>query len=66
MNIIKKPTWDISSSEVTPEELFNKRRTFFSLLKHAETTFAQKKQKNLPYPQGIYICKAVFLMKNFK
>ena len=31
MNIIKKPSWDISSSEVTPEELFNKRRTFLKL-----------------------------------
>ena len=31
MNIIKKRSWDISSSEVTPEELFNKRRNFLKL-----------------------------------
>jgi len=31
MNIIKKPTWDIKASEVTPVELFNKRRTFIKL-----------------------------------
>ena len=31
MNVIKKRSWDISSSEVTPEELFNKRRNFLKL-----------------------------------
>ena len=31
MNIIKKPTWDIPASEVTPEVLFNKRRNFIKL-----------------------------------
>lgn len=31
MNIIKKPSWQISENEVTPQELFDKRRTFLKL-----------------------------------
>ena len=31
MNIIKKPSWQISENEVTPQELFEKRRTFLKL-----------------------------------
>ena len=31
MNIIKKPSWQISENEVTPKELFEKRRTFLKL-----------------------------------
>ena len=31
MHIIKKPSWQINENEVTPEELFNKRRTFLKL-----------------------------------
>lgn len=31
MNILKKPSWHISENEVTPKELFEKRRTFLKL-----------------------------------
>jgi sulfoxide reductase catalytic subunit YedY len=31
MNIIKKPSWHISENEVTPKELFDKRRSFLKL-----------------------------------
>lgn len=31
MNIIKKPSWQISENEVTPKELFDNRRTFLKL-----------------------------------
>ncbi|MGM0518062.1 MAG: protein-methionine-sulfoxide reductase catalytic subunit MsrP [Campylobacterota bacterium] len=31
MNIIKKPSYNISENEVTPQELFNKRRSFIKL-----------------------------------
>ncbi len=31
MNIIKKPSWSISESEVTPKELFDNRRSFLKL-----------------------------------
>jgi len=31
MNIIKKPSWQISENEVTPKEIFEKRRTFLKL-----------------------------------
>lgn len=31
MKILKKPSWQISENEVTPQELFDKRRTFLKL-----------------------------------
>lgn len=31
MNIIKKPTWQLSENEITSEELFDKRRSFLKL-----------------------------------
>ncbi len=31
MNIIKKPSWNISENEVTPKEIFDKRRNFLKL-----------------------------------
>lgn len=31
MNIIKKPSWQISENEVTPKEIFEQRRTFLKL-----------------------------------
>lgn len=31
MNIIKKPSWNLSQNEVTPQELFDKRRSFLKL-----------------------------------
>ena len=31
MNIIKKPSWNLSENDVTPQELFDKRRSFLKL-----------------------------------
>jgi sulfoxide reductase catalytic subunit YedY len=31
MNIIKKPSWNLSQNDVTPQELFDKRRSFLKL-----------------------------------
>ncbi len=59
MNIIKKPTWDISSSEVTPEELFNKRRTFIKLgaasLVASGALIEALAKENIPVPNLKYL-----------
>ena len=59
MNIIKKPSWDISSSEITPEELFDSRRTFIKLgaaaLVSSGTIIEALAKDNIPIPNLQYI-----------
>lgn len=59
MNIIKKPSWHISENEVTPQELFDKRRTFLklgaaSLIAGSSIVEALAKE-NIPTPNLKYI-----------
>ena len=59
MNIIKKPSWDISSSEVTPEELFDKRRSFLKLgaasLVASGALIEALAKENIPVPNLQYL-----------
>jgi len=59
MNIIKKKSWDISSSEVTPEELFNKRRSFLKLgaasLVSSGALIEALAKDNIPVPNLQYL-----------
>ena len=59
MNIIKKPSWDISSSEVTPESLFDKRRSFLKLgaasLVASGALIEALAKENIPVPNLQYL-----------
>ncbi len=59
MNIIKKPSWYISENEVTPKELFDKRRDFLklgaaSLIAGSSIVEALAKE-NIPVPNLKYL-----------
>jgi len=59
MNLIKKRSWDIPSSEVTPEELFNKRRNFLKLgaasLVSSGALIEALAKDNIPVPNLKYL-----------
>ena len=59
MNIIKKPIWNISQNEVTPEALFNKRRTFLKLgaaaMVSSGAIIEALAKDNIPVPNLKYI-----------
>ena len=59
MNILKKTSWQISENEVTPKELFEKRRTFIKLgaasLVASGTIMEALAKENLPIPTLQYI-----------
>lgn len=59
MKTIKKPSWNISENEVTPEELFNSRRTFLKLGAAALVTsgalIEALAKDNIPVPNLKYL-----------
>ena len=59
MNIIKKPSWLISENEVTPKELFEKRRSFIKLgaasLVASGAIMEALAKENIPVPTLKYI-----------
>lgn len=59
MNIIKKPSWEISQNEVTPKELFDKRRNFIKLgaasIVASGTIMEALAKDNIPVPNLKYI-----------
>lgn len=59
MNIIKKPSWNLSENDVTPQELFNSRRSFIKLgaasLVASGTIIEALAKDNIPVPNLKYI-----------
>jgi len=59
MNIINKPSWQINENEVTPQELFDKRRTFLKLgaasLVAGSSIVEALAKDNIPVPNLDYI-----------
>lgn len=59
MNIYKKPSWQISENEVTPKELFDKRRTFLKLgaasLVAGSSIVEALAKENFPIPNLNYL-----------
>jgi len=73
MNIIKKPSWQINENEVTPQELFDKRRSFIklgaaSMISSGAIIEALAKDNipvpNLNYIKDNHITKIDFFEKN--
>lgn len=59
MNIIKKPTWNLSENDVTPQELFDNRRSFLKLgaasLVASGSILEALAKDNIPVPNLKYL-----------